>query len=81
MVGSNPEEAAALEVEIAALVEEARKNFYADPWCQKFYGRYPSRQEWIDNSDRCNLIHNLFEASGFSVRYSQGDVPGWIVKK
>lgn len=78
---TNPEEAAALEVEIAALVEEAKKNHNADPWCRKLFERYPSRQEWKDNPARAGFIDNLFEAAGFSVRYGKGGVPGWIVKE
>ena len=65
---SNPEEAAALEVEIAALIEEAIENLDTDPWWEKLYARYPSRQEWEYNPRRSGFIHDLFEASGFCVR-------------
>jgi hypothetical protein len=68
---SNPVEAAALEREFAALFEEASNNHDTDPWCVKLFSRYPSRDEWQVNPDRCNFIHDLFEESGFRVRRNQ----------
>ena len=74
-----PTEAEAIETEFAALFAEARQS--TDIWCEKLFDRYPTRKQFEENPERSNFIHDLFEASGFHVRYAHGDVPGWIVKK
>ena len=76
---THPNEAQAIETELAQLFAEARES--RDIWCEKLLDRYPTRKEWEENSERSEFIHNLFEQSGFSVRYTLGDLPGWIVKQ
>ena len=78
---NNPVEAAALEVAITALLEEAKRK----PRCRSVVPEVifsvsvaPGIKE---NPDRAGFISDLFEAAGFSVRYDQGGVPGWIVKE
>ena len=73
-----PAEAQALEAELAKLFAEALES--RDIWCEKLLDRYPTRKDWEDNPDRSKFIHDLFEQSGFQVRYTLGDLPGWIVK-
>lgn len=74
-----PNEAQAIESELAKLFAKARES--RDIWCEKLLDRYPTRKEWEENPERSEFIHNLFEQSGFRVRYTLGDLPGWIVKK
>ena len=74
-----PNEAQAIETELARLFAEARKS--RDIWCEKLLDRYPTRKEWEENPGRSGFIHNLFVQSGFRVRYTRGDLPGWIVKE
>ena len=73
-----PNEAHAIETELAKLFAEARGS--RDIWCEKLLDRYPTRKEWEENPERSEFIHNLFELAGFRVRYTLGDLPGWIVK-
>jgi hypothetical protein len=74
-----PNEAQAIETELAQLFAKARES--RDIWCEKLLDRYPTRKEWEANPERSEFIHNLFEQSGFRVRYTLGDLPGWIVKR
>jgi hypothetical protein len=74
-----PVEAQSLETQLAKLFAEARES--RDIWCEKLLDRYPTRKEWEHNPDRSKFIHDLFEQAGFRVRYTQGDLPGWIVKE
>ena len=74
-----PNEAQVIETELAQLFAEARKS--RDIWCEKLLDRYPTRKEWKEKPERSEFIRNLFEQSGFRVKYTLGDLPGWIVKE
>ena len=73
-----PAEAQALESELAKLFVGAQES--RDIWCERLLERYPTRKEWEDNPECSGFIHDLFEQAGFRVRYTQGELPGWIVK-
>ena len=62
---SNPEEAAALEVELTALF--AKAGLSTNDWPVEVFDRYPSKQQFAEDAERSLFIHDLFEQSGFRV--------------